>query len=300
MGNAAVSGPDEHADPTLCMTPTCRIFGAQMARQFSSCDLDCSTITVRLDTETSDSAVWPQSPEACLAPLQPLVKTLSQEPLVKALSQEPAVAGRHSHELQHLPRLLAREDGPIPRASGGIPRSLTRGLDGDGCEKMREAASEAARAAIVAEAERRMREEKLRRELDEGRAEEVKRRAEVEAERRRREEAACQRRKARDEIARATIARNAKEEREACEKVDQFLSSRGFRGARDGRRRLFRTCYPLHVAVALNDAEMVKLLLQAGADPSQRDSSRRTPQILARKCNKGGSHEKVLSMLAAL
>jgi len=287
MGNAAGPGLNEQANTALCMTPTCRIFGAQMARKSSSCDPDCSTITVKLDTETSDCAVWPQSPGACLAPLEPLVKTLSQEPVV---------ADRRAHELHQLPRLLAREDGPVPRAGAGIPRSLTRGLDGDGCGQMREAAA----AAMVAEAERRMREEKLRRELDGRRAEEVKRRAEVEAERRRREEAASQRRKARDEIARATLARHAKEEQEAREKVDQFLSTRGFRGARDSRRRLFRTSYPLHVAVGLNDAEMVKLLLQAGADPSQRDSSGRTPQVLARKCNRGGSHEKVLSMLAAL
>jgi len=291
MGNAAGPGLNEQANTALCMTPTCRIFGAQMARKSSSCDPDCSTITVKLDTETSDCAVWPQSPGACLAPLEPLVKTLSQEPVV---------ADRRAHELHQLPRLLAREDGPVPRAGAGIPRSLTRGLDGDGCGQMREAAA----AAMVAEAERRMREEKLRRELDGRRAEEVKRRAEV-LTNGTNTDGCCpltlhSQWKARDEIARATLARHAKEEQEAREKVDQFLSTRGFRGARDSRRRLFRTSYPLHVAVGLNDAEMVKLLLQAGADPSQRDSSGRTPQVLARKCNRGGSHEKVLSMLAAL
>merc|ERR1712062_821904 len=130
MGNAAAPGVNEQTNTTLCMTPTCRIF-AQMARKSSSCDPDCSTITVKLDTETSDFAE-PESPTVCIAPLEPLVKTLSQEPKLKSLSQKPAVADRHSHELQQLPRLLAREDGPIPRASGGIPRSLTRGLDGDG------------------------------------------------------------------------------------------------------------------------------------------------------------------------
>lgn len=284
MGNAATGAVPAGGTmgQALCATPTCRIFGQQLAKRAAG-EPECGTITVKLDASQIDHVVWPPSPS----------RIQDGETLVflpQACSQEDLAAERR-------PSLLTRNpcDGIILK--GGVPRSRTRGPEGG--EQMREA-SEAAAAAVAAQADRRAREERLRRELDERRAEGELRRAEVEAERRRREEAARHRREEREENARVAKARRDREEQEAQERLACFLTCHGFAGPRDGKRKRFRISYPLHVAVKQNDPEMVQLLLQANADPSQRDSSGKTPQELARRYNRHGSHEKVLSMLAAL
>jgi len=90
-------------------------------------------------------------------------------------------------------------------------------------------------------------------------------------------------------------ARRARKEREDAEKVAAFLRAKGFSGVTTGRRKMLKTSYPLHAAVADKDAEMVALLLQAGADPAQKNSSGATPEQQALKLNKNGSHEAVLA-----
>lgn len=60
--------------------------------------------------------------------------------------------------------------------------------------------------------------------------------------------------------------------------VTRFLSEHGFRGdVNTSKRRLFKSEYPLHVAVRKQDADMVRLLLLAGADRSLANSSGVTP-----------------------
>mmetsp|Transcript_19341 Transcript_19341/g.53105 ORF Transcript_19341/g.53105 Transcript_19341/m.53105 type:complete len:218 (-) Transcript_19341:77-730(-) len=80
-------------------------------------------------------------------------------------------------------------------------------------------------------------------------------------------------------------------------KLDEFLAANGFSSVNSKRRRLMCACYPLHVAVARNDPEMVRMLLQAGADATRTDSFRRTPWQVARRKNRRGSHEQVLAAL---
>lgn len=67
------------------------------------------------------------------------------------------------------------------------------------------------------------------------------------------------------------------------EAVAAFLSANGFSAVGAGRRRLMKTSYPLHLAAERGDARMVELLLAAGADPEQKDSSGRLPADIARK-----------------
>merc|ERR1712070_44358 len=92
-------------------------------------------------------------------------------------------------------------------------------------------------------------------------------------------------------------ARRARKEQQNAEKVAGFLKSKGFSSVAAGRRKMLKTSYPLHVAVADKDAEMVELLLEAGADPAQKNSSSATPEQQALKLNKNGSHDAVLAKL---
>merc|ERR1712232_1425484 len=65
---------------------------------------------------------------------------------------------------------------------------------------------------------------------------------------------------------------------DADRKVTEFLKSRGFKGDVNSKKSsMLKSKYPLHVAVKEQDAEMVKLLLSAGADKSLKNSSGYTP-----------------------
>merc|ERR1712048_929461 len=85
-----------------------------------------------------------------------------------------------------------------------------------------------------------------------------------------------------------------KQKREDRAAVDTFLKDNGFKSITAKRKKLCSTTYPLHVAVSQNSADMVRLLLRCGADPFQKNSSGYTPQQVAQKCNKRGTHEQVL------
>lgn len=122
---------------------------------------------------------------------------------------------------------------------------------------------------------------------------EAKRAAEVADMQRRQTEEARREREAQERM--EEEARRARKERLDAEKVTAFLKAKGFSGVTVGRRKMLKTSYPLHVAVADRDAEMVELLLQAGADAAQKNSSGATPEQQALKLNKNGSHEAVLA-----
>lgn len=82
-----------------------------------------------------------------------------------------------------------------------------------------------------------------------------------------------------------TAEREAKAEAER--KVGEFLASRGFKGGVNSKKSSMLKCsYPLHVAVKEQDAEMVKLLISAGADKSLKNSSGNTPTQKADKHSK--------------
>lgn len=81
------------------------------------------------------------------------------------------------------------------------------------------------------------------------------------------------------------------------ERIRTFLETNGFEGVNIKRRKLLKTFYPLHVAVKQRDADLVRFLLQAGADPSKKNSSGETPFVLAQKCSSQGSHDAILAAL---
>lgn len=75
-----------------------------------------------------------------------------------------------------------------------------------------------------------------------------------------------------------------------------FLDDENFANVNHERKRLFRRSYPLHVAAKKGLSEIVSTLLEAGADPHRTDSAGRTPEEVAERYNKGGSHEDVLAI----
>lgn len=83
-------------------------------------------------------------------------------------------------------------------------------------------------------------------------------------------------------------------------KVQAWLVNNAFFGVNSKKSGLLSFTYPLHVAAAKNDAEMIQLLLLRDADPNQLDSKGRTPlQVAAKKCKKG-SHRTAVAQLTAV
>merc|ERR1712176_1374394 len=94
--------------------------------------------------------------------------------------------------------------------------------------------------------------------------------------------------------------RKAEEQRQREETVKEFLKENGFKGGADEpKRSCCSLTYPLHVAAAKGNADVIRSLLAMSADPTQRDSAKKTAEELARQRNKRGSHESVLEALNA-
>mmetsp|Transcript_34700 Transcript_34700/g.81015 ORF Transcript_34700/g.81015 Transcript_34700/m.81015 type:complete len:272 (-) Transcript_34700:155-970(-) len=84
---------------------------------------------------------------------------------------------------------------------------------------------------------------------------------------------------------------------EAC-RVRDFLTRKGYGNDINGKRKTLRKFYhPLHDAVAERDAELVRILLEARADPTLRSSSGKTPLQRATKWNTSGELTKVCDIL---
>mmetsp|Transcript_73131 Transcript_73131/g.161401 ORF Transcript_73131/g.161401 Transcript_73131/m.161401 type:complete len:129 (-) Transcript_73131:117-503(-) len=58
------------------------------------------------------------------------------------------------------------------------------------------------------------------------------------------------------------------------------------------------TLYPVHLAAHLGDADLLRLVLQAGADATQQSSMGRSAWDVAVQSNVYGSHDEVLLLLA--
>lgn len=101
--------------------------------------------------------------------------------------------------------------------------------------------------------------------------------------------------------------RNEKREEKRCI-LYTFLESHKF-GKDVNEPRIQKSCflfskpkevfYPLHKAAQLGDAEIVRLLLAAGADREQRTSKGRTAEMIALEEDLLGSHKEVLMLLAS-
>jgi len=79
--------------------------------------------------------------------------------------------------------------------------------------------------------------------------------------------------------------------------VASFLRDNGFKDATTSKRKLLKTTYPLHCAAELGDPQIVGMLIEAGANPRQTNSSGKTPAQVAEKRNRNGSHNDVLRAL---
>jgi len=90
-------------------------------------------------------------------------------------------------------------------------------------------------------------------------------------------------------------------ERQTHKRVLDFLAEHGFKGVNDSRRPSLGSprWFPLHAAVSQYDAEMVRMLLRMGADPSRRNGNGLTAGELALRQTKKGER-RAFDVLAAL
>eukprot|EP00928_Gymnodinium_smaydae_P025900 TRINITY_DN204_c0_g1_i1.p1 TRINITY_DN204_c0_g1~~TRINITY_DN204_c0_g1_i1.p1 ORF type:complete len:250 (-),score=95.03 TRINITY_DN204_c0_g1_i1:192-872(-) len=167
---------------------------------------------------------------------------------------------------------------------------------------------EAAAAAARAEEERLQAElaakEQEQKRLEQERIEEQRRLEAAEADRAAREAAEAEeaaRREQQEEEARMRAeqeeAQRKEQEKADSEKLQAFLKQHGYKDAKTKRTKMFKSKYPLHSAVKLNDARIVKLLLEQGADATAKNSAGQTPATVAHNLQKDGSHTQVLALL---
>merc|ERR1711988_623941 len=84
------------------------------------------------------------------------------------------------------------------------------------------------------------------------------------------------------------------------EAVQKFLADNKFKGINTGRKSLTKTTYPLHEAAKRNDIDMVKMLVEEGANVEQMNSRKQTPLQRATQEDKNGSHREVIYVLKSL
>mmetsp|Transcript_63213 Transcript_63213/g.175926 ORF Transcript_63213/g.175926 Transcript_63213/m.175926 type:complete len:231 (-) Transcript_63213:20-712(-) len=123
--------------------------------------------------------------------------------------------------------------------------------------------------------------------------------ARQEALRKRQEEAEAEQRRVAEED--AERQRQEMAQRDAAT-LEAFLKENNYRGVNEKRKTALKAKYPLHTAVKRNNDDVVRILLEAGADPRLADSNKLTPQQLASKLNSDGSftaiHDRLLQASA--
>lgn len=173
----------------------------------------------------------------------------------------------------------------------------------------REAAEEAQRLAaeLAAEeedaaAEEMQRHEVMEREAAEWRRQEEKlealrtQRIKEEAQKEERERQIVERKREEEEQERQR--QDLEQKASQREKVRIFLMEHGYLGVNAKRTKMLKSKYALHTAVKLGDPGIIQLLRAFGADTSLTNSAGETPMQLARKLNKGGSHDGVSAALS--
>jgi membrane protein involved in colicin uptake len=125
--------------------------------------------------------------------------------------------------------------------------------------------------------------------------EEQEEQARVEAER---AAAAAERARQERETAVRAEAKRQQEERLARDKVSAWCKLNGYSDMNAKKKSLMSgSKYPLHDAVAKNNAEMVGLLVQVGADKTLKNSKGQTPEDVATKMNKSGAMDGIIAVL---
>ncbi|CAE7328321.1 unnamed protein product [Symbiodinium natans] len=94
-----------------------------------------------------------------------------------------------------------------------------------------------------------------------------------------------------------TKAQEALEDRGRRERLLKFMKKHRFKDVNSSSGWFFNFRFPLHAAVADNDAEMVRILLHFKAKTKLKDASGWSARQLARKRNLNGSHDTVLQIL---
>jgi len=121
--------------------------------------------------------------------------------------------------------------------------------------------------------------------------------ARAKAEQLRLEEERVAEEKARSEREAADEAAKEKEQ-QAAERVTAWCKKKGFQNMNIKISSLFSgSKFPLHVAVADKDAEMVGLMVLLGVDQTAKNSKGLTAKDLAAKLNKKGSMDAILASL---
>lgn len=155
-----------------------------------------------------------------------------------------------------------------------------------------------------------MREEEIRME-QEKRAQEAREREEREEEARRHEAARAKERQDAEEAEQERQRQAEEEQRKNKEKDDRitkvqdWMKTNGFSGdiselsthKTSGGCCSASSTTPLHVAAQKKDHEMVELMIKSGAKVDELDSKKKTPEAVAKRCNKKGSHDLVLEKL---
>merc|ERR1711897_90380 len=100
----------------------------------------------------------------------------------------------------------------------------------------------------------------------------------------------------------AEVARQKEAERAAQarkEAVQKFMADCKFKGVNAPKKTLMKTTYPLHEAAKRNDAVMVQMLIEEGAQLEQTNSRKQTALQRAQQEDKKGSHKQVIEVLSA-
>jgi len=79
--------------------------------------------------------------------------------------------------------------------------------------------------------------------------------------------------------------------------IEAFLKNNGYSSVSAPKRTLLKTKYPIHTAAKQGNPALVRMLLELGADPSQKTSRGWTPAQIAKHRDRRGSHSAVLRIL---